>query len=426
MKDYARILNQELIPAMGCTEPIAISLCTAKARELLGLVPQGIELYLSGNIIKNVQSVTVPGTRGMWGIAAAAAAGCFGGDAALALEVLTPMDESSLEAARAFIEAGGVQIHHASGVDPLYIRARLHAGDSWAEATIAGDHTRFVSLLKNGEEQLSEIPKLASDEGATETDIDVHEILGFADGLDFDSHPGLSDLIDLQIDYNLRIAEEGLENSYGAMVGRTLMDAAPDSLRERIRAYAAAGSDARMAGCSLPVVINSGSGNQGMTSSLPLIVYATEKNMSQEALRRGLVLSNLLAIEMKALIGKLSAFCGVVSAAAAAGAGLAYLQGMKEKQIFEVLNITLLTAGGLFCDGAKASCASKIAVALDSALLALDMVANGRSLPGHQGLNTGDVNQTIREVARIARVGMQETDHMILDSMLRTSQSQQG
>lgn len=426
MKDYARILKEELVPAMGCTEPIAIALCAAKAREMLGREPDTMALFCSGNIIKNAQSVTVPGTGGMCGIAAAAAAGCFGGDPALVLEVLRPIREGSLNQAKEFIAAGRVSIHHARDVDSLYIKARLQAGEDWAEATIAGGHARFVSLMKNGSSLMTEAPAQQSTESNEETDIDVADILAFVETLDFNSHPDMVDLMDRQIDYNLRIAEEGLENSYGAMVGRTLMDMAPDSLRERIRAYAAAGSDARMAGCSLPVVINSGSGNQGITASLPLIVYATEKNMSQEALRRGLVLSNLLAIQMKALVGKLSAFCGVVSAAAAAGAGLAFLMGMDRKQMEEVISISLLTAGGIFCDGAKASCASKIAVSLDCALLALDMVRNGRSLKPGQGLNTGDINQTIREVARIAREGMRETDHMILESMLKSGPDQAG
>ena len=421
MKDYARILKEELVPAMGCTEPIAIALCAAKARELLGQAPSRIDLYCSGNIIKNAQSVTVPGTGGMCGIAAAAAVGSFGGDAGLMLEVLRPLDEKALQTARAFVAEDRVEVHHARNVDSLYIRARLTSELDWAEATIEGGHARFVSLLKNGENLLAEAPPPAEADEGGEADIDVAEVLSYVDSLDFGAHPDLVDLIDRQIDYNLRIAEEGLENSYGAMVGRTLMDSAPDSLRERIRAYAAAGSDARMAGCSLPVVINSGSGNQGITASLPLIVHATEHNMGQKELRRALLLSNLLAIQMKALIGKLSAFCGVVSAAAAAGAGLAYLQQMAREQVEEVINITLLTAGGMFCDGAKASCASKIAVALDSALLALDMVKHGRSLIKGQGLSTGDINQTIREVARIAREGMRETDHMILDSMLKTS-----
>ena len=420
MKDYARILKEELVPAMGCTEPIAIALCAAKARELLGREPDTMALFCSGNIIKNAQSVTVPGTGGMCGMAAAAAAGCFGGDPALMLEVLRPIDEQALAQARDFVAAGRVRVHHARGVDSLYIRARLTSGEDWAEAVIEGGHARFVSLMKNGRSLPVAAAPEAPAEEAQETGIDVAEILHFVESLDFGSHQDLADLIDRQIDYNLRIAEEGLENSYGAMVGRTLMDAAPDSLRERIRAYAAAGSDARMAGCTLPVVINSGSGNQGITASLPLIVYATEKNMSQEALRRGLVWSNLLAIQMKALVGKLSAFCGVVSAAAAAGAGLAFLQGLDLAQMEQVISTSLLTAGGIFCDGAKASCASKIAVALECSLLALDMAKNGRSLKTGQGLNTGDINQTIREVARIAREGMRETDHMILESMLKT------
>ena len=423
MKDYARILQEELVPAMGCTEPIAIALCAAKARAMLGQDPERMELHCSGNIIKNARSVTVPGTKGLCGIDAAAAAGCFGGDADLLLEVLNPLTDASLAKAKQFVEERKLQIFHAKNVDSLYIKARLFAGNQVAEAVIEGEHTHFSQLTLNGEHLLLAQHKPAENK-ETEEEIDVADILRFAEALDCDRQIVLCDLIDRQIRLNLAIAQEGLDHSYGAMVGRTLLDCAPDALRERIRAYAAAGSDARMAGCAMPVVINSGSGNQGITASLPLIIYAQEKGIDQETLRRGLVLSNLLAIMIKRLIGRLSAFCGVVSAAAAAGAGLAWLQGLNEEQISKIISISLLTAGGIFCDGAKASCASKIAVSLDSALLALDMVKKGRSLPVFQGLDAGDINVTIRHIARIAREGMMETDNMILQTMLATTPHQ--
>ena len=420
MKDYVRILQEELVPAMGCTEPIAIALCAAKARAILGQDPERMEVYCSGNIIKNARSVTVPGTKGMCGIEAAAAAGCFGGDAELLLEVLSSMTDEALKQARQFVADCRVKILHAKNVDSLYIKSRLFAGSQVAEAVIEHEHTHFVELALNGEHLLQVAREAADADEEIDENLDVAEIIRFAEGLDCDTQPVICDLIDRQSKLNLAIAQEGLDNSYGAMVGRTILDCAPDALRERIRAYAAAGSDARMAGCAMPVVINSGSGNQGITTSLPLIIYAQEKGMDQETLRRGLVLSNLLAFVIKRLIGRLSAFCGVVSAAAAAGAGLAWLEGLNEQQITQVLSITLLTAGGIFCDGAKASCASKIAVSLDSALLALDMVKKGRSLPALQGLDAGDINATIRDVARIAREGMQETDNMILETMLAT------
>lgn len=418
MNDYREVLLKEMVPALGCTEPIAIALCAAKARELLGREPGHIHIYCSGNVIKNTQSVVVPNTGGMAGIAAAGAAGCFGGNPALGLEVLTPLTPQAIARAAESIRAGQVQVSHAKGVDNLYVRVVVTAEEDQAEATIAGSHNRFTALRKNGHDILLPADEQAADHADPAEGFSLGGILAYARALDFDADPELADRIDKQADDNYAIAREGMDNDWGASVGRTLVETYPGDSRALIRAYAAAGSDARMAGCSRPVVINSGSGNQGMTVSLPLIIYAQDTGVEGDRLRRALVISNLLAIYIKRLIGKLSAFCGVVSAAAAAGAGLAWLQGMEEEQIGSVISNTLLTSGGILCDGAKASCATKISVSLDNALLALEMTRRGRVLPEGQGLCGRTADETIRNVARIAREGMKETDDQILQTML--------
>lgn len=418
MNDYREILLKEMVPALGCTEPIAIALCAAKARELLGKEPERLHIYCSGNVIKNTQSVVVPNTGGMAGIAAAGAAGCFGGNAALGLEVLTSMTPQAIARAAACIGAGCVQVSHAKGVDNLYIRVVATAGKGQAEATIAGAHNRVTALKKNGQDMMPTADDMAAAQADAAEGFSVDSILAYATALDFDAEAELTARLDKQADDNYAIAREGMDNDWGASVGRTLVETYPDDSRARIRAYAAAGSDARMAGCSRPVVINSGSGNQGMTVSLPPIIYAQDMGVDRDRLRRALVISNLMAIYIKRLIGKLSAFCGVVSAAAAAGAGLAWLQGMEEEQIGSVISNTLLTSGGILCDGAKASCATKISVSLDNALLALEMTKRGRLLPEGQGLCGRTADETIRNVARVAREGMKETDVQILETML--------
>ncbi len=419
MADYRQILLSEMVPAMGCTEPIAIALCAAMARQLLGRAPEALEVHCSGNVIKNAKSVIVPNTGGLAGIAAAGSAGCFAGDASRDLEVLASATADNIARAQAFIDEGRVTLHHARGVDNLYIRCVASAAGSSAEATISGGHANFVSFVKDGQPLPLEVAQpnrkpLPSAEGMS-----VASIFDYATGLDFDQDPELAQRLDQQIDTNLSMAEEGLSKDYGAAVGRTLLESFPDDKRMRLRAYAAAGSDARMAGSAKPVVINSGSGNQGITVSLPLIVYAQDNALPRDRLRRGLVISNLLAIYIKRQIGLMSAFCGVVSAAAAAGAGLAWLQDLNMEAIGQVITGTLLTSGGILCDGAKASCASKISVSLDNAMLAIEMARRGRALPAGQGLGGRDIDQTIANVAAIAREGMKDTDDHILQMMIR-------
>ena len=418
MTDYRQISLSEMLPAMGCTEPIAIALCAAKARQLLEQDPAQLDVYCSGNVIKNVKSVIVPNTGGLAGIAAAACAGCFAGDAALDLEVLSVATPPDIARARAFMDSGSVQLHHAQDVDSLYIRCRATAGQEHAEAVIEGGHARFTRLVKNGQPLPLETTQAHKKPAPSAEGMSMQGILDFALSLDFVKEDALSSRLDLQIDANLDMAREGLKGNYGAQVGKTLMESYPDEPRVRLRAYAAAGSDARMAGSAKPVVINSGSGNQGLTVSLPLIVYALDHGLSRDQLRRGLIISNLVAVYVKRRIGLMSAFCGVVSAAAAAGAGLAWLQGLDLNAMGDIVANTLLTSGGILCDGAKASCATKIAVALENALLAIEMNKRGRALPKGQGVAGGDIDQTIANVADIAREGMRITDAHILQVMI--------
>ena len=419
MVNYRQVLSKELIRALGCTEPIAIALCAARARELLGREPEWLQVSCSGNVIKNAMGVTVPNALGGCGIDTAAAVGCFGGDASLGLQVLVPARESHVRQAQDFIKAGRVRLSHARGVDNLYIHVTAGAQGQTAQAIVSGAHNHF-SFLKKGEEILLDEEHQPQGEADHALMIDSYQgVLAYVKALDPRQEPELVTLLDTQISCNLAIAQEGLKNEYGAGVGKTLMEYYPDDLRTRIRAYAAAGSDARIAGSALPVVINSGSGNQGLTASLPLIIYAQEKGTSQKELYRALALSNLLAVYIKQLIGKMSAFCGVVSAAAAAGAGISFLEGFTDDQMGQVIATTLLTSGGVLCDGAKATCASKIAIALDNALLAIDMVKAKREIPPMQGLKGVDIDHTIRIIAQVAREGMRTTDEVILAEMLK-------
>ncbi len=417
MAEYREILSEELVHALGCTEPIAIALCAAQARKTLGAEPESLTVHCSGNVIKNARCVIVPGTDGMAGIEASAAVGALGGDPEAGLQTLTGLQQAHVTQAQAFIAQGRVRVQHEKNCPLLYIRVTARAGQDEAEATVSGAHNHIARLSKNGAVLLDAPSEHQEAEGSADA-MRFDGILRYATQVDLGADPQLVDLLNAQIARNADIAEEGLRGDYGASVGKTLMESYPADLKTRLRAYAAAGSDARMAGSPMPVVINSGSGNQGLTSSLPLIVYARENNLPQETLHRALIMANLLAVYIKRMIGKLSAFCGVVSAAAASGAALAWLEGLSDQQMGEVISTTLLTSGGIFCDGAKASCASKIAVSLDNALMALEMARRGRGLPEGQGLAGADIEDTIRKVARVAREGMRDTDDLILRCML--------
>ncbi len=431
---YAAILKEELVPALGCTEPIAVAYAAARAREILGRMPGGLRMRCSGNIVKNVMGVRVPNTGGLKGIAAAAVAGIVGGDASRRLEVLESVKPEHHPEINRLLAAGYCAVSLAEGVENLYIEAEAFAENDRAVVRIEGSHTNIVHASRNGRPvelpgaQVSEAggrPESSGDAGAASLLeggalaagaplLNIRDILEYAGTADLgDVKKTLSD----QIEMNRAISDEGLARPWGAEVGRTLLRTRGSDLRTRAAARPAAGSDARMSGCSLPVVINSGSGNQGMTASLPVIEYARELGVPQERLIRALALSNLVAIRQKVLIGKLSAFCGAVSAACGSGAGIAFLRGGGYREICDTIVNTLGNVGGIVCDGAKPSCAAKIASAVDAAVLAQDLAFEGRAFGAGEGLVAEDVERTIENVGTLGREGMRETDRVILRIM---------
>ncbi len=415
--NYLNILKMELVPALGCTEPIAIAYAAAKAREILGAMPDGIEMKCSGNIIKNVKGVAVPNAEGLKGIEVAAILGVVGGKASAELEVLESVTAEHVETTRGLLKAGFCVCHLEEGVENLFIVARVTKGEHWAEVTIINRHTFITKIVKDGVVIYSQEPtaEVKDDIKVDKYLMNVHGILEFAEVVKIED---VREMLQRQITMNTAIAEEGLKTTYGAQVGMTLLQTYGDDVKVRARAKAAAGSDARMGGCSLPVVINSGSGNQGMTVSLPVIEYAKELGVSEEKMLRALVISNLMSIHQKKYIGSLSAYCGAVSAAAGAGAGITYLKGGDEKQIGLTLVNTIANVGGIVCDGAKASCAAKISSAVEAAIMAHSLSMHNRAfLPG-EGFVQEDVEDTIKSIGHIGRVGMKETDTEILNIMI--------
>lgn len=414
--NYLEILRHELIPALGCTEPIAIAYASAKARQILGKFPETIEMKLSGNIIKNVKGVTVPNSGGLKGIDVAAVLGIVGGNAEKALEVLEGITPEQISKTEELVRQGICSCSLADNVPNLYISARAVSGSHYAEITIADQHTNIIKIEKDGEILLEKkIQKGTPDICIDKAKLTVKDILDFADQVKIED---IEPIIEPQIRLNSAIAQEGLDNNYGAQIGKTLMHVWGKGVTTRACARAAAGSDARMGGCSMPVVINSGSGNQGMTVSLPVIVYAEEWEVSREKLYRSLVVSNLIAIHQKYYIGSLSAYCGAVSAACGAGAGITYMYGGSYQQVSLTIINTLGNVGGIVCDGAKPSCAAKIASSVDAALMAFHLSIQNKSfLPG-EGIIKGDVEETIKSMGYIGRVGMRETDTEILNVMI--------
>ena len=414
--NYLNILKHELVPALGCTEPIAIAYASAKAVQILGEFPDAIEMTCSGNIIKNVKGVTVPNSGGMKGIDVAAILGAVGGNADKALEVLESITPEHIEKTKELAAANICSCSLSENVPNLYIVAKVIKGSHYAEVTIVKHHTNITRIVKDGT-VLLDLPVQAEDEdaGVDKSKLTVKDILDFANQVRI---ADVEEILDRQIRMNTAIAQEGLDNNYGAQIGKTLMHVWGKSVTTRACARAAAGSDARMGGCSMPVVINSGSGNQGMTVSLPVIVYAEEWEVSREKLFRSLVVSNLIAIHQKYYIGSLSAYCGAVSAACGAGAGITYMYGGNYQQVSLTIINTLGNVGGIVCDGAKPSCAAKIASSVDAALMAFQLSIQNKSfLPG-EGIIKGDVEETIKSMGYIGRVGMRATDTEILNVMI--------
>ncbi|MBT9777858.1 serine dehydratase subunit alpha family protein [Clostridium sp. MCC353] len=414
-QNYVKILNNELVPALGCTEPIAIAYAAAKARATLGTFPERVEMRCSGNIIKNVMGVTVPNSGGLRGIDVAATLGIVGGDADRELEVLEEITQEDIDKTKQLVEEGFCQCKLQEGVENLYIVAKVIKGEHFAEVTIINRHTLITKIVKDGEILFEHKVSEESPEYVDKSLLNVKDILIFADEVKIDD---IREAIGNQIALNSAISDEGMKNHYGAEVGRTLLDVYGDDVRVRARARAAAGSDARMGGCSLPVVINSGSGNQGMTVSLPVIEFAKEVNASEEKLYRALVVSNLIAIHQKKYIGSLSAYCGAVSAACGAGAAITYLYGGSEEEVGLTITNTIGNVGGIVCDGAKSSCAAKIASAVEAAILAHYMASKHHCFQPGEGIVQDDVEGTIKSMGYIGRVGMKITDTEILNIMI--------
>lgn len=412
--NFLCILKEELIPAMGCTEPIAIALAAAKARDVLGCMPKHINIRCSGNIVKNVKGVIVPNSGGQKGIAAAAVLGTVAGRADKGLEVIADASGEDAEKTKALCQSGYCTCELAEGEENLYIYAEALKNDRSAGVEIRTNHDHVSRIVKDGKVIFSQ-PDLTSSRKGDKSRLNLDDIYDFANNVNLDD---ISDVLDRQIEYNSAIADEGLTNSWGSGVGQTLFSISRGDVRMRARAAAAAGSDARMNGCSMPVVINSGSGNQGITCTMPLVVYAKELGSSKEKLYRALVLTNLLALYQKSFIGNLSAYCGAVSAGAAAGCGIAYLHGADKKVIEATLINAIGDVGGIVCDGAKASCAAKISSAVDAGILSYEMAKRDRSFPYGEGLLEKDAEQSVKNMGRVGRVGMKDTDVEILNIML--------
>lgn len=413
---YVQTLKEELVPAMGCTEPIALAYGAARARVVLGEMPDRVVVGASGSIIKNVKSVIVPNTDHLKGIPAAAAAGIVAGDADKELEVIASVSSEQTAQMKEFMEQVPITVEHIDNGITFDIVITLYKGVSYARVRIANYHTNIVLVEKNGEILEKKPVAGESEEGLTDRSLlNMKDILDFARTVDIED---VREVLERQIDYNWAIAEEGIRGNYGANIGSVLLDMEGESVRVRAKAMAAAGSDARMNGCELPVIINSGSGNQGITASVPVIVYAKDMKVSHETLLRALTLSNLTAIHQKTAIGRLSAYCGAVSAGAGAGAGIAYLHGGDYKEIVHTVVNALAIVSGIVCDGAKASCAAKIASAVDAGILGYQMYIRGQQFYGGDGIVTKGVEETLKNVGRLGKEGMKATNEEIIRIMI--------
>lgn len=413
---YIKILEEELVPAMGCTEPIAIAYGAALAREILGEMPEKVIISASGNIIKNVKSVVVPNTGGLRGIPAAAAAGVAAGKAEKKLEVLADITPEEIEKISSYLKTGDFEVKTVESGCVFDIIVELQGNEHQSAVRIQGHHTNVVHVEKDGEILVDKAYTEGQERERTDRSLlCIEEIIRFADQVEIAK---VEKVIQRQIDYNTAIAQEGLSGKWGAGIGKILLMSYGNSVHNRAKAMAAAGSDARMNGCDMPVVINSGSGNQGMTASLPVIVYGEDMKVSKETLIRALVVSNLVTIHLKSGIGTLSAYCGAISAGCGAGAGITYLYGGRFKEIAHTIVNALAINSGVVCDGAKASCAAKIASAVEAGTLGMKMYQFGSEFYGGDGIVASGIEETIENVAQLARDGMRETDKKIIDIMI--------
>ena len=412
---YVQILKEELVPAMGCTEPIALAYCASLCFDTLQDEVKCVDIDVSGNIVKNVKSVIVPNTGGLKGIEASVAAGIVAGDSQKILEVISEVDELQKVEIRHFLENTPMKVHPIESDCALDIGVHIQGVIHHAKVRIAGFHTNVVYIEKDGEVLYESGVVASSDSSFTDRSLlNVKDIYEFATKVNIED---VQDVLQRQIDYNLAIAKEGLDHDWGANIGSILLKTYGDDVKVKAKAYAAAGSDARMSGCEMPVIINSGSGNQGMTASLPVIVYALEEKVTSEQLYRALVISNLCTIHQKTGIGRLSAYCGAVSAGVGAGCGIAFLKGGDLKTICHTLVNALAIVSGIVCDGAKPSCAAKIAESVDAGILGYYMYKNGYEFKGGDGIVSKGVENTIRNIGRLSRDGMKETDKEIIKMM---------
>lgn len=414
---YVRILEEELVPAMGCTEPIALAYAAAKAREILGCIPDQVKVEASGSIIKNVKSVIVPNTNHLKGIPAAAAAGVIAGRSEKELEVIAEVSKEEIDEMIRFLKTAKITVEHVDHGITFEIIITVSKGNSQASVRIANYHTNIVHIEKDGEVLLDIPVEGEKEEGLTDRSLlDMESIWEFVNCVDIED---IRPMISRQIAYNTAIADEGLRGDYGANIGSVLLDTYGDQdVKIRAKARAAAGSDARMNGCELPVIINAGSGNQGMTCSLPVLEYAKELKADELQTYRALALSNLVAIHQKTGIGRLSAYCGAVSAGAAAGAGIAYLCGGGYQEVIHTVVNALAIVSGMVCDGAKASCAAKIAASVDAGILGYHMFIRGQQFYAGDGIVTNGVEATIHNVGRLGKDGMKATNEEIIRMMI--------
>lgn len=413
---YCDILKEELRLAMGCTEPIAIAYSASIARSYLNSDPTEIQIGLSGNIIKNTKSVVVPATGGMHGIPAAVAAGTVANKPELVLEVLTSLTADDVPKMQDLLEKCPIDVRELDTAHIFEIRITMKNEKDEVIVRLLDRHTNLVYVEKNGEVLIKN--EAEEEDGGIKTDrnlLNVEDIVTFTDEVNLDD---VRELLERQISHNMAIAEEGMKNNYGACIGKIIYKNGDCSLADKARAYAAAGSDARMNGCELPVCILSGSGNQGMTASIPVVVYARELGKTEEEMLRAVLLSDLITTHLKTGIGCLSAYCGAISAGCGAGAGIAYLYGGKFKEVAHTIVNSLAILSGTICDGAKSSCAAKIAMAVESGILGYEMYKNGQQFYGGDGIVTKGVENTIVNVGKLAKDGMSITDKEIIRIML--------
>jgi len=416
-ENFLKILKEELVPAMGCTEPIAIAYGASRARDVLGSMPERVLVEASGNIIKNVKSVIVPNTGGLKSIEAAAVAGIVAGRSDKILEVISEVSDEQKQQMRNYLATREVKVSPIEDDVVFDIIINLWSGENYVRLRISDYHTNIVYIEKNGRVLMERgnVSSDAAEEGLTDrSQLSVEAILDFATTCDLDD---VRNLVERQIEYNCAIAEEGMRQNWGANVGKVLRQSYGQDIKTRARYMAAAGSDARMSGCEMPVIIVSGSGNQGITACVPVVEYAKNLGVEHDTMVRAVLLSDLLTIHMKTGIGRLSAYCGAVSAGCAAGAAIAFLNGGDYAGISHTLVNSLATISGMVCDGAKPSCAAKIASAVDAGILGWQMYSAGQEFRNGEGIVDNSVESTIDNVGRLGRLGMRETDREIIRIM---------